>query len=65
MQVGPAGAGRQIAIHGLRDNVATEASEHLPAGGHTATTLLEHKDEPVTRRRYDLPKASILHIYSI
>lgn len=45
--------GVRIPIHRLRDNVATEASEHLIGGAYAAKTLLRHVDEAITRRHYD------------
>ena len=45
--------GVRIPIHRLRDNVATEASEHLIGGAYAAKSLLRHVDEAITRRHYD------------
>ncbi|AHM05773.1 hypothetical protein roselon_03518 [Roseibacterium elongatum DSM 19469] len=45
--------GVRIPIHRLRDNVATEASEHLVGGAYAAKTLLRHVDEAITLRHYD------------
>ncbi|QFS83023.1 tyrosine-type recombinase/integrase [Roseivivax sp. THAF197b] len=45
--------GVRVSLHRLRDNVATEVSEHLSAGGRKAAYLLGHKDERTTRRHYD------------
>lgn len=45
--------GARIPIHRFRDNVATEASEHLIGGAYAAKTLLRHVDEAITIRHYD------------
>ncbi len=45
--------GVRIPIHRFRDNVATEASEHLIGGAYAAKTLLRHVDEAITLRHYD------------
>ncbi|MHA7876353.1 site-specific integrase [Roseivivax sp.] len=45
--------GVRVSLHRLRDNVATDASECLPAGGRKAASLLGHKDERTTQRHYD------------
>lgn len=45
--------GVRVSIHRLRDNVATEASEHLTSGGRAATGLLGHRSERTVRRHYD------------
>ncbi|QYX55518.1 hypothetical protein K1T73_10430 [Roseovarius sp. SCSIO 43702] len=45
--------GVRIPIHRFRDNVATEASEHLTGGAYAAKTLLRHVDEAITLRHYD------------
>jgi len=45
--------GVRVSVHRLRDNVATEASEHLSSGGRAATVLLGHKSERTARRHYD------------
>ncbi|OOY24891.1 hypothetical protein BMI91_00095 [Thioclava sediminum] len=44
--------GVRIPIHRFRDNVATEASEHLIGGAYAAKTLLRHVDEATTLRHY-------------
>ncbi|MFT6672287.1 MAG: hypothetical protein ACJAVZ_003771 [Afipia broomeae] len=45
--------GVRVSIHRLRDNVATEASEHLTSGGRAATALLGHRSERTVQRHYD------------
>lgn len=45
--------GVRVSIHRLRDNVATEASEHLASGGRAATALLGQRDERTAQRHYD------------
>lgn len=45
--------GVRVSIHRLRDNVATEASEHLTSGGRAATALLGHRSERTVQRYYD------------
>ncbi|QFT62029.1 site-specific integrase [Roseivivax sp. THAF30] len=45
--------GVRVSLHRLRDNVATDASELLSAGGRKAAYLLGHKDERTTQRYYD------------
>jgi hypothetical protein len=45
--------GVRIPIHRVRDNVATEASECLEAGGRLAAPLLGHKSEATAARHYD------------
>lgn len=44
--------GTRIPIHRLRDNVATDASEHLEGGVYAASALLRHQDIATTRK-YD------------
>jgi integrase len=41
--------GTRIPVHRLRDNVATDAAEHLEGGVHAASTLLRHRDIATTR----------------
>ncbi|SDG37838.1 hypothetical protein [Sulfitobacter delicatus] len=45
--------GVRISVHRLRDNVATEASEHLASGARAATALLGQRDEQTAQRHYD------------
>lgn len=45
--------GVRVSVHRLRDNVATEASEHLVSGGRAATALLGQRDEQTAQRHYD------------
>jgi hypothetical protein len=45
--------GVRVSVHRLRDNVATEASEHLTSGGRAATALLGHRSERTVQRHYD------------
>lgn len=45
--------GVRVSIHRLRDNVATEASEHLTSGARAATALLGHRSERTVQRHYD------------
>lgn len=45
--------GVRVSIHRLRDNVATEASEHLTSGGRAASALLGHRSERTVQRHYD------------
>lgn len=45
--------GIRVSIHQVRDNVATEASETLAAGGRAASALLGHRDLATTQRHYD------------
>ena len=44
--------GVRISIHRVRDNVATEAAEHIQGGSRAAATLLRHQDVATTAR-YD------------
>jgi integrase len=44
--------GTRIPVHRLRDNVATDAAEHLEGGVHAASALLRHRDVATTRK-YD------------
>jgi integrase len=45
--------GVRVSVHRIRDNVATEASEHLSGGGRAASALLGHRDLATTQRHYD------------
>ncbi|MGP6089306.1 hypothetical protein, partial [Antarctobacter jejuensis] len=45
--------GVRVSIHRVRDNVATEASEHLASGGRAAMALLGHRSEKTVQRHYD------------
>lgn len=45
--------GVRIPIHRVRDNVATDASEQMRAGGRAAASLLGHRSEKTVARHYD------------
>jgi integrase len=45
--------GVRVSVHRIRDNVATEASEHLSGGGRASSALLGHSDLATTQRHYD------------
>ncbi len=45
--------GVRIPIHRVRDNVATDASEQMRAGGRAAASLLGHRSENTVARHYD------------
>ncbi|CUH39040.1 hypothetical protein JSE7799_01759 [Jannaschia seosinensis] len=43
----------RISVHRVRDNVATEASEELQAGGYIAPVLLDNRNPATTMASYD------------
>ncbi len=45
--------GVRVSVHRMRDNVATEANEHMPNGKHLAPRILGNRSEAIVTQHYD------------